>query len=277
MNNISNPINDAVFDGIRKTINRFRENPFYYFTEADIHSSLSKDIMEGHSDLFILGKENRDLVKIPVSLIHHEYPTNFRFKNDMLKRDGYIEDELHLTDLDSKHGDRGHFDLVVLNPSFINEMFNRSNKNVIEAMKPIINKSNEQAKDRVGQKDVLFAIEVKFIHEFNAGYKDMKNEVVKDNRKLELALKKSEYFIMPINLIFCNSNYVNSKGGSVIGKIIEYLKNDTPQGVCSIFIQSYYKGEIEVNLPPIKIVPPLNFEFNASNSWANEFKAKLKI
>ncbi len=36
-----------VYNGIRKTINRFRENPFFYFTESDIHASLHKDIMEG--------------------------------------------------------------------------------------------------------------------------------------------------------------------------------------------------------------------------------------
>ncbi len=40
-------IMDAVFNGIRKTINRFREQPFLYFTESDIHASLSKDIMDG--------------------------------------------------------------------------------------------------------------------------------------------------------------------------------------------------------------------------------------
>ncbi len=38
-----------VYDGIRKTINRFREKPFFYFTESDIHASLHKDIMEGGS------------------------------------------------------------------------------------------------------------------------------------------------------------------------------------------------------------------------------------
>ena len=38
-------IDEQVFDGIRKTINRFREKPFHYFTEADIHSSLLNDIL----------------------------------------------------------------------------------------------------------------------------------------------------------------------------------------------------------------------------------------
>jgi|GEM_PF-3947828 hypothetical protein len=30
-------IDEAVTHGIRKTIERFRENPFYYFNETDIH------------------------------------------------------------------------------------------------------------------------------------------------------------------------------------------------------------------------------------------------
>ena len=37
-------IEKQVFNGIRKTINKFREKPFNFFTEADIHSSLINDI-----------------------------------------------------------------------------------------------------------------------------------------------------------------------------------------------------------------------------------------
>jgi hypothetical protein len=103
MDNNLELIQTAVFDGIRKTINRFRENPFLYFTEADIHSSLSKDIMEGHSDIFIMGKDlkERESIRVPVSLIHHEYPTNFRFESEKLRSEGYSEDELKKTQLDN--------------------------------------------------------------------------------------------------------------------------------------------------------------------------------
>ncbi len=58
-------INDHVFNGIRKTINRFREKPFYYFTEADIHSSLLNDIMSGGTDIVTIRKNN-----ISISLVH---------------------------------------------------------------------------------------------------------------------------------------------------------------------------------------------------------------
>lgn len=41
-----NNVDIAVFEGIRKTISRFRRKPFHYFTEADIHSSLLHDITQ---------------------------------------------------------------------------------------------------------------------------------------------------------------------------------------------------------------------------------------
>ena len=80
-------IQDAVFNGIRKTINRFREQPFYYFTESDIHASLSNDIMHGHSDIFVKrnSQDSQGLTNTPVSLIHHEYPTNFRYQKEKLR------------------------------------------------------------------------------------------------------------------------------------------------------------------------------------------------
>ena len=53
-----NTIDEQVFDGIRKTINRFREKPFHYFTEADIHSSLLNDIMTGAPDVLSVKENN---------------------------------------------------------------------------------------------------------------------------------------------------------------------------------------------------------------------------
>ena len=61
-------INDQVFNGIRKTINRFREKPFHYFTEADIHSSLLNDIMSGGKGIVTKRTNN-----LSISLVHQEY------------------------------------------------------------------------------------------------------------------------------------------------------------------------------------------------------------
>ncbi len=43
---IYNGIDSVVYEGIRKTISRFRRKPFHYFTEADIHSSLLTPVVQ---------------------------------------------------------------------------------------------------------------------------------------------------------------------------------------------------------------------------------------
>lgn len=266
-------IMEAVFNGIRKTINRFREQPFLYFTESDIHASLSKDIMEGNSDLFILGKEQKDRsnIKVPVSLIHHEYPTNFRYQDSKLRNEGYTEFEIKsLTKIDSTHGDRGNYDLVILNNYFIEKLFSQ-HQDILEAMMHIINKDKKLTELRNTDDEILFAIEVKFIHPFNAGNIQMETEVKKDNNKLHVALHSSNKFIMPINLIFCNSDYVQSNNNSIIENIKEDLKNKTPQGVCSIFIESYISGNSKKTIKPIFTFKPISPDRN----WAMTLESIL--
>ena len=269
-------LNEAVFNGIRKTINRFREQPFLYFTEADIHASLSKDIMDGHSNLFIIGKQlkNRSNVKVPVSLIHHEYPTNFRYESLRLKLAGYGEDEMELTKIDSLHGDRGNFDLVVLNPAFIEDLFAQHQGNLMDALKHIINKDKKLTESRkTNSEEILFAIEVKFIHPFNAGNKQMETEVKKDNNKLHVALRSSGNFIMPINLVFCSSDYIQSNKNSIIENIKDYLKTQTHDGVCSIFIESYFSSNIKKTIQPIFTFKPVS----QNNNWAMDLKSLLSL
>ena len=96
-----------VYDGIRKTINRFRENPFFYFTESDIHASLHRDIMEGGSKELVHRKDG-----IAVSLVHLEYPTNFRYEKSKLL-EGYGNDIL-ITSIDNeaKYGERDRKSVV---------------------------------------------------------------------------------------------------------------------------------------------------------------------
>lgn len=267
-------LNEAVFNGIRKTINRFREQPFHYFTEADIHASLSKDIMEGHSNLFIVGKQlkNRSNVKVPVSLIHHEYPTNFRYECTKLKGSGYSDGEMHLTDINGTHGDRGNFDLVVLNQTFIEDVFALHQSDLMDAMKHIINKNKTLTQKRITREEIVFAIEVKFIHPFNAGHKRMEAEVKKDNNKLHVALRTSGYFIMPINLVFCSSDYIQSNKNSIIGNIKDYMKTQTHDGVCSIFIESYFSSNIKNTIQPIFIFKPVS----QNNNWAMDLERVLR-
>ena len=137
-------IEKRVFEGIRKTINRFQENPFHFFTEADIHTSLANDIMFGKSENGTTKKnvltttEDED---IGISLVHQEYPTYFRYVKKKLL-DGYKDDE-DITRIDfnledgRKHGDRGNYDLSILDPLFISKMFKKSEEKQI-TINPIV-------------------------------------------------------------------------------------------------------------------------------------------
>lgn len=239
IDNIFKPseIDNSVFDGIRKTVNRFRERPFNYFTEADLHSSLANDIMKGSSDILTYRPDK--LKEISVSLVHQEYPTNFRYEKDKLF-EGYSEGAFELTHITSKYGDRGNFDLAVLNPEFLRTMFEScSDNNYLLVLKNIINKDIKLALCRDSdliKKELLYAIEVKFLHEFNASSKSMINEVIKDNEKLRLAYCHSNRNLRVINLVFCSSDGKNS---NVVDDIKESIQNSVPDGMLNIFIESY--------------------------------------
>jgi hypothetical protein len=285
-------IENALVDGIRKTINRFRERPLNYFTESDIHSSLMKDIMAGNSKIFLFKDDNFP----EVSLVHNEYPTNFRYKKAELLN-GYNEDDRKVqeqTKIDVTTGDRGNFDLSILNRDFVKDMFtnpvylknkqeqmkdmkdmknmismNESIKNIIsmnESIKNIINKDiayPKQRKVRDQNKfkgELLYAIEVKFIHPFNARNVNMLKEVVKDNAKLKLTKIHSGGKTKVLNLIFCSSDKLKRKDDEapIITQIKGYVSQyeeekiykpefkkinkkqaPIPNEVINIFIESY--------------------------------------
>jgi len=233
----------VVFDGIRKTINRFREQPFLYFTESDIHASLSKDIMEGNSDILILGNTmaERTKIKTPVSLVHHEYPTNFRFERKLLLN-GYNDEDLKQTNLNESHGDRGNYDLSVLNPSFVENLFEPYNgKGLNVILEHIINKDKDNAISRNQIEELLFAIEVKFVHLFNARNIQLLHEVKSDNEKLRLAIHH-KHCCKGINLIFCSSQKKQRKDGvdPVIEQIRKYVEGyNQSEPIINIFIESF--------------------------------------
>ena len=220
-------IDQAVFNGIRKTINRFREQPFLYFTESDIHASLSKDIMEGNSDILILGntQEGRKTIPTSISLVHHEYPTNFRYQKDKLHL-GYSDQEIEETHITKKHGDRGNYDLAILNPDFVKGLFEENNgKSLIEILENIINKNKVHATIRAQSDELLYAIEVKFIHLFNARNIQMLREVESDNEKLRLAIY-NKHCKKAINLVFCSSREMLRRDDEepVISQIKSYIQ-----------------------------------------------------
>ena len=278
-------INDQVFNGIRKTINRFREKPFHYFTEADIHSSLLNDIMSGGKGIVTKRTNN-----ISISLVHQEYPTNYRYMKKKLLKGYDCKTDYKETSLNSKKGDRGNFDLAILNPEFVKTVIG---DDIEKSMHHLISKDAKDAiernkrNDKAFQEEILFAIEVKFIHYRNARNKSMIEEIIKDNEKLLLAIAHSDSFIKPINLIFCTSGAKKrrDKKTSVIEKVKSYVTGEIIQlydsetkyhssaDVLTIFVESFIDEQQKKTEKPTT-----NFDnTNSKLDWAKLLIEKLKI
>lgn len=258
-----NKLESIINNCFRKTINRFRERPLYYFTESDIHSSLQGDLLNGNSLYFYFDNK--------VSLVHLEYPTNFRYeKKKLLEGYQYNDNVLeHETLFRNNHGDRGNFDLAILDRNFIDNSMTLNPHE--EGIKRIINKDIGLLKKRYDekyyglekiQKEVLYCIEVKFIHPFNARNINMLEEVIKDNEKLKLALYHSQGFIRPINLVFCSSEAKErrDKQQTVIERVRKYIEignvelsdgatKQIPDGVLNIFIESFFDEKDKKTTP----------------------------
>jgi len=96
-------INKAVTNGIEKIIGDFQQHPHYYFTEEDVRWRLLREIDNAMS----ADETQIRFVGGLTSAIHTEYPTPFRCS--------MRERRFELLDLTDTKGQRGHFDVVVLN------------------------------------------------------------------------------------------------------------------------------------------------------------------
>lgn len=214
----------AIWDAVRKTINKFRRHPYYFFTESDIHSYFYNSL---YSSKFEVERDNRRIY-----LIHREYPTNFRYCVDDL-----LNPEFEPYPLSEKKGDRGSFDIAVLNPEFVMEA---------PSIEDIVNKNVRLVKSRVEtdldsvKKELLFAIEFKYVINDSKNYID---EIKKDNRKLEFS--KQWGAKEAINLVFCNIRL--NKNDKEIKKSVLEASNE----IRAYFIQSYYLGDNKI---PQKII-----------------------
>jgi hypothetical protein len=99
-------------------------------------------------------------------LIHREYPTSFRYKKTEMV-------------LDEKEGGRGHYDLVVLNPDFVNA------HRIEEVMAQNYKKSRRETPYHL-----LAAIEFKLITRPLG--KNLVEEIHRDFQKLSWALEKKQ-------------------------------------------------------------------------------------
>lgn len=136
---------------------KFIKWPYNFFTESDAHSFLYYYIFRSaDSTLKKLYPTQDDQFK--TVLVHREYPTIFKFSKKDMER--------------LLHGERGHYDLVILNPGFV------ANHSIEE----VIAKDFKRA--AVSERDhLLAAIEFKFIH--RALDKGQREEIDKDVKKLE--------------------------------------------------------------------------------------------
>lgn len=179
MPEIESSFSKLVRNGIRKTVNKFREHPCIFFSEMDIHSYL-------YHCLYSTKLEARTKDGVITSCLHKEYPTNFRYSKETMEDYAL-----------SKKGVRGHFDFVILNSHFLQQfnIENIQNKNIRE--------TETRAKDKNEfEKELLTTIELKYV--VNNSRKFIE-EVEKDNRKLTIGLKYQSF--EAYNLVFCNKQY----------------------------------------------------------------------
>ena len=217
-------LNDAVWEAINRTINKFREHPYYFFTESDIHSYFYHSIYSSKYDVLTKDKER-------IYCIHREYPTNFRYKKSELLNEDFKEPY----NLSMKEGERGNYDIAILNPEFIENANSKED---------IVNKSVKlleiRIKDNKNFKELLFAIEFKYVINNSKNFVD---EVKKDNKKLLFA-KEYGSSTEAVNLVFCNVDFKYKS------KLINVIENASDK-ILSIFIQSYYDDNKKITPRPI--------------------------
>jgi hypothetical protein len=208
--------NELVSNGIKKTVNKFREHPRIFFSEMDIHSYL-------YYCLYSTRFEVKTSDGVITSCLHKEYPTNFRYSKETMEDYGL-----------SKKGVRGHFDFAILNPQFIQE-FSIAN---------IMNKSIGHPEARSRNKDkftneLFSAIELKYV--VNNSRKFIE-EVEKDIKKLSLGLKYQSF--EAYNLVFCNFEYY------YIDELTKLIEN-TQSNIKNMLVRSHYTNDKKDTPKPI--------------------------
>lgn len=238
----SQGIDAVVASSLKTSINRFRERPLLFFTEADIQTYLHKDLISRNTQHMTLD-EGR------ISLIHREYPTNFRYEKSRLLV-GYSDEDLNETDLTNQSiKSRGHFDLVVLNPKFLTKMTKKHGV-INEMIAEIINKNVNRAIGRFKEpnsehnKEILYAIEIKYLHMFNCNSASMLDQIQMDNEKLSIALRRTDSFIKPINIVFSSSNSPNNvklymTHGELVRRSTEKVYR-IKSGILNIYVEAYH-------------------------------------
>lgn len=209
-------IEKTTFEALKKIINKFRENPRYFFSESDLHSYFYHCLYSTKMEF----KSNG----IGLQAIHREYPTNFKYNKQELKEEGFAIPEEPLS---QEEGSRGHYDMAVLAPEFIEN----SELDWLHIRNKDGTLTDKRKKTKNPAKELLFAVEFKYV------INDSKNfmaEVWADNKKLLMAQKTQA--IHAVNLVFCDLDLTGTKN-------LDNIKNEVVNAddqILTVFINSYY-------------------------------------
>jgi hypothetical protein len=177
--------------------------------------------------------------KIRFSIVHLEYPTNFKFSRKESNAEGEVR-------ANGRKKTRGNFDLVILKGPLLTDIANKNINKLIEFLTFIISKNvakYESIYNLLGHplgELIDYAIEVKFFH-FSNTTQDMFDEVKIDNFKLEQSIDLKAN-IKPVNLIFC---YYWSDGN----------KNKKWEGRLKYFRKNLTLGKIGIEQEPQNLIP----------------------
>lgn len=205
-------IQKAFWAAVKKTINKFREHPYYFFTESDIVSYF-------YYCLYSSSFEIQDAKGRRIYLAHREYPTNFRYSKEKLLDETFNKPY----DLKSQDGSRGNYDFALLDPDFVKRA---------ETVEDVVNKKIKLLLKRTGGtgRELLFSVEFKYVINNNKNFVD---EIIMDNKKLFFSEEKQSK--CGINLVFCN------KADPFYRDEIRDAVEDSK--VITIFIHSYYDAD----------------------------------
>lgn len=244
-------IQRAFWAAVKKTINKFREHPYYFFTESDITSYFYYCLYKSRFEV-------RDATKRRIYLVHREYPTNFRYGKKEL-----LNEKFKLYPLDSKEGSRGNYDLALLNPDFVK---------TAETVEDVVNKDIRLLLKRIGKqssnkcKELLFSVEFKYVINNNENFV---KEIKMDNKKLFFSEENQSK--SGINLVFCNKRKPAVHLQRMHGAVRE-------SNVITIFIHSYYDTDNKKITPkPIANSKLENYITANQNLFENHFWHSIDI
>lgn len=172
--------NDVKNLTVNQIIETFQRNPFFFFTEHDIHSVLYNIAKEELQLNGVIAEKTSDGHR--VVLVHHEYPTPFRCD---MKGYGFQRK-------DEKPYKRGHYDLVILNPKFVKNnkldvVFGKDFQKFTSAMK------------EVEVEPLIWACEVIFF----PGVKKLPKNALKIIEQDALKVKETLRYKVDQNVNFC--------------------------------------------------------------------------